>query len=411
MGHPPGPPAPDPSSSSSCSNSHHPSRPAKHGHYQPIHDSTPNPDQYTAAKNYDLMATLIHKLYEKDSNKEGSLEKFKIIHSYQLKHVKLQKGDRVTPAHIIKVMTAAKDIDSQAAKARSRLPQTPNEWRTYLNFHLSHMDGSLHEDMCHIVQTSSFDTTSAFWTETFKKIFPVETARDTLDRTLLSYMIWNEPMGLERWESVTLTLLQHQCHMNGTLPCDMPMNIAKGMEQQLERVVLACVGEKAAKLHDKYTSIYDEIVEAREHYHPITLEMYQQSNIRFIKYLKKQINTFPYEIVFGHPLPKERKTVEPNPQPTQLNHIPSVTPPSYSQVTQVGGQGYGGQQIPKPIIPQAEFKPKPPGFDDNLMAPTGILRTWKWHQVTKPTDRSKPRVHCYDPPSTRMHQQQVRILW
>jgi hypothetical protein len=358
------------------------------------------------------MSSLIQGLCaNKNTPKEENLEKFKIIHSYQRKHIKLQKGERVTPAHILKVMTAAKDIDSQATKARSRIPQSTNEWRNYLNFHLSHMDGSLHEDMCQVVQNSSITNTSAFWTEAFKRIFPVEIARDTFDKTLLSYMIWNEPMGLERWEVVTLTLLQHQCHMNGTVPSDMPLAIAKGLEQQLERVVLSCPGEKACKLHAKYSDIYTDIGEAKESYQPISCEMYEQANSKFLKYLRKQINTFPYDIVFGHLLPKERKVNEPNqvpfnPTPSslppQLNHIPHqpITDPSYSQVTQVGGQGYGGQppprQTPTPY-PVKEFKPKPFGFDTNLVAPTGIIRTFKWNQNTKPADGSA-RIPCNDPP-------------
>jgi hypothetical protein len=350
------------------------------------------------------LLAVAHALQQQFSAKGNPMEKFKMNYSFQLKAVKLSKGERITSSFIIRTLTAAKDIDIAATKAYNRKPQSETEWQIFFKFHLAHMTDVLHEEMSSIVQDQSFVTPHSFWTQVFKKIFPTEIALDAFDKALLAYMIWNEPLGLERWEHITNTLLTHKAHMQGRGTRDICMCLAEGMAQQLQRIVMACPDSHSSPLFEKYTTVYAEVLDAREHEHPITKEMYLTANTSFLRHLRLRLNTYHCSSVFGHSLAKDTKI--PDHVPAQLNHMPTAPavpkPPTYSQVTQEGGLGHSGGQAPSNPDKSYTYnkfpdkKPFPPG-GLKKHAPNGNLRTYSWWQVTKP-DNSSVRVPCNDPP-------------
>jgi hypothetical protein len=350
------------------------------------------------------LLAVAHALQQQFSTKGNPMEKFKMNYSFQLKAVKLSKGERITSSFIIRTLTAAKDIDIAATKAYNRKPQSETEWQIFFKFHLAHMTDVLHEEMSSIVQDQSFVTPHSFWTQVFKKIFPTEIALDAFDKALLAYMIWNEPLGLERWEHITNTLLTHKAHMQGRGTRDICMCLAEGMAQQLQRIVMACPDSHSSPLFEKYTTVYAEVLDAREHEHPITKEMYITANTSFLRHLRLRLNTYHCSSVFGHSLAKDTKI--PDHVPAQLNHMPTAPaapkPPTYSQVTHEGGLGHNGGHAPSNPDKSYTYnkfpdkKPFPPG-GLKKHAPNGNLRTYSWWQVTKP-DNSSVRVPCNDPP-------------
>jgi hypothetical protein len=332
-------------------------------------------------------------------DKAHPVEKFKMNNYFQLKQVRISKGERITTPFILKTLSNVKTIDSAASKASNRKPQTANEWHTYLKFHLAHLEDSLHEEMSAYCQENDFHNAADFWTQVYKKVFPSDIALDAFDKALTSYMIWSEPLGFERWQAITNIMLTHKAHMKGKLPTEVPIYIAEGISQQLQRVVRACPEQQSATLFKDYTSTYSDILNARELCHPVTKEMYTTSNQMFIRQLKRLLDSYTSESIFGHSTSKEHKASDATPKVQQITReVPSSTPaeasppPTYTQVTQLGGQGYQGRPAPK------DRKPVPPGHQS--IAPTGLVRTWNWYTVTNPNDKVKHpiRIPCYDPP-------------
>jgi hypothetical protein len=367
----------------------------------------------------DAMFAICNTIKDTSASHTPHTERFKVKYSLQLKNVKLSKGERVTATFVIKTLTAAKDIDIAANKAITRKPQTDSEWQSFFKFHLAHMTDILHEEMSIIVENHTFTDTHLFWTQVFKKIFPNEMAMDAFDKALTSYMVWNEPLGIERWEGITRNLLAHKAVMSGKTVDDLHMCMAEGMAHQLQRLVMACPESYSAPLFEKYTSVYAEILEHKDDGTPVSSVMYDQANGKFLKQLKMKLNAYHGTTIFGHafkdskhpenpaPAPQPSQTMTPIPQ---INHVPKNVPPppSFSQVTQVGGQGYMGgaapSAAPQPaptyppaILPHvyANKKPFPPNH--SRTAPNGNLRTWGWWLVTKPNG-SGPRIPCNDPP-------------
>jgi hypothetical protein len=332
-------------------------------------------------------------------DKAQPVEKFKMNNYFQLKQVRISKGERITTPFILKTLSNVKTIDSAASKASNRKPQTANEWQTYLKFHLAHLEDSLHEEMSAYCQENDFQNSNDFWTQVYKKVFPSDIALDAFDKALTSYMIWSEPLGFERWQAITNIMLTHKAHMKGKLPTEVPIYIAEGISQQLQRVVRACPEQQSATLFKDYTSTYSDILNARELCHPVTKEMYTTSNQMFIRQLKRLLDSYTSESIFGHSTSKEHKAPEATPKVQQITReVPASTPaeasppPTFTQVTQLGGQGYQGKPAPR------DRRLVPPNHQ--AIAPTGLLRTWNWYTVTNPNDKVKYpiRIPCYDPP-------------
>jgi hypothetical protein len=273
----------------------------------------------------------VHELAQaiaQQGSKESSppIEKFKMNNYFQLKHMRISKGERITTPFILKTLSTVKSIESAASKASNRKPQTTNEWDTYLKFHLSHLEDSLHEEMSSYCQEHEFHDSSSFWTQVYKKVFPAEVALDAFDKALTTYMIWTEPLGFERWEYITSTLLTHRAFMKGRTPEEVPMNLVEGLAQQLQRVVRACPEQQSAALFKDYTNVYSEILTARELCHPITKEMYTKANATFISQLKRLLNSYTSESIFGHSTVKDHKAADPNPSLPKVQQLTKENP-------------------------------------------------------------------------------------
>jgi hypothetical protein len=284
------------------------------------------------AQQSDAIMAICNTMNNLNSNKTSRSEKFKVNYSLQLKHVKLSKGERITAAFVIKTLTAAKEIDIAANKATSRKPQTDNEWQSFFKFHMAHMTDILHEEMSTIVQRFTFTDSHTFWTHVFKRIFPNEIAMDAFDKALSSYMIWNEPLGIERWEAITKTLLNHKAVMSGKVASEIPMYIAEKLAQQLQRLVMACPEVNSATLFREYVNVYAEIREYRDEDRQVTSVMYDNANVRFMRLLKVQLNAYQGTTIFGHASTKDSKvneTITPTPQPSL--YIPCPTTNSVPQ--------------------------------------------------------------------------------
>jgi hypothetical protein len=352
------------------------------------------------------------------SDKTSRPEKFVVKYGQQLKDVKLSKGERITAAFVIKTLTAAKEIDIAANKACSRKPQTETEWQSFFKFYLAHMTDILHEEMSIIVGQHTFTDTQLFWTQVFKRIFPTEMAMDAFDKALSSYWIWNEPLGIERWEVITKNILAHRAVIAGKVSSEITMCKSEGLAQQLQRLVMACPESYSAKLFGDYVNVYENIRECKDEDQPVSSAMYDKANAKFLKVLKVKLNTYQSTTVFGYAVSKESKShehVTPTQQPPQqqlnvpvpqvptptsthqLNHVlkTDLIPPTYTQVTQQGGQGYMGGQAPPAPKPAYEKPKKPRPANWSLKAPNGNTRNYYW--LTTCRGLGEAAKACNDP--------------
>jgi len=189
-----------------------------HRHHHRSVDITPEPDK-KSADNMTNMVTALMQMAQamtdgnatKSKTHQGPshplVEKFKVFFHLNLKKVVISKGERVTPQYVVSIFNAARDINTAALKASNRQPLTQDEWNTFFKFHLTHMTGALHEDMVVLVHQGKFQDSQTFWTAVYHKLFPAYLAREALNKALASYMVWDEPLGIERWEAITKSIL------------------------------------------------------------------------------------------------------------------------------------------------------------------------------------------------------------
>jgi hypothetical protein len=135
--------------------------------------------------------------------------KFKMTYGLILKSVTITKDLRVTPTSVVQYFQHARDIDIQAYKACNILPSSKDEWSMFLKFHLAHLQGTLHEELYQRVHNNSFSSTQEFWLAVWKLVFPSCSSREVVTRAIASYMIWDEPLGLERWKSLSQDLISY----------------------------------------------------------------------------------------------------------------------------------------------------------------------------------------------------------
>jgi len=337
-------------------------------------------------------------------------DKFKIFFHLTLKKVSLSKGERVTPAYVVGVFNAARDIDTAALKASNRQPCTQDEWNSFFKFHLAHMTGALHEDLVILVHQGKFQDSKTFWNAVYQKLFPAYLAREALNKALSSYMVWDEPLGIERWEAITKGMLEYQGVMSGKVGTGHTFHMAEAFNQQIHRIIDNSTEACSAMLCREFAPFMSKIEEAMEDGSSLTEELYQSANKGFMKHLIKWLNKYTYVLTFGHTQAAPKKVVNP-PAPGQpsINHINTPAtesnpttprepaPPSYQQVVTEGGSGV--PPTPKPHIPAADKvlrynDQRPPPIDK--YAPTGIMRTWTLKMRTNPP--GGPRIPCADKP-------------
>jgi hypothetical protein len=287
------------------------------------------------------------------------------------------------------------------------------------------MTDILHEEMSIIVGQHTFTNTQLFWTQVFKRIFPTEMAMDAFDKALSSYWIWNEPLGIERWEVITKNILAHKAVIAGKVTSEITMYKSEGLAQQLQRLVMACPESYSAKLFGDYVNVYENIREYKDEDQPVSSAMYDKANAKFLKVLKVKLNTYQSTTVFGYAVSKDSKphdhitpTQQPNTQvpntpqrqlnvPTpqvtpltsahQLNHVfrTDLIPPTYTQVTQQGGQGYMGGQGPPAPKPTYEKPKEPRPANWSRTAPNGNIINYYW--LTTCRGPGEAQKACNDP--------------
>jgi len=336
-----------------------------------------------------------------------SMDKFKIFFHLTLKRVVLSKGERVTPQYVIGVFNAARDIDTAALKASNRQPCNQDEWNTFFKFHLAHMTGALHEDLVSLVHQGKFHDSKTFWTSVYHRLFPAYLAREALNKALASYMVWDEPLGIERWEAITKSILDYQGAMSGKVGDSHTFFMAESFNTQIHRVIDNSTEGCSAVLCREFTPYNIRIEEAMENNQLLSEELYASANKGFLRHLTKWLNKYTYQLTFGHHQASIKKATTNLPPVINHMHTPiqgsspttprESDPPSYSQVTIEGGAG--APATPKQHIPAAE---KVLRFNNSTaprlekIAPTGELRTWHWKQLTNPP--GGPRISCASKP-------------
>jgi hypothetical protein len=236
-------------------------------------------------------------------------------------------------------------------------------------------------------------------------MFPAYIAREAFEKALISYRIWEEPLGFQRWVTITNAILSYQATMLGRKLHHHAYFVYEQLHTQLSRTIKACPEQQAGILLRDFTNFNIAIEMALDQGHDVTLEMYQQACHGFIAFLTKWLNRQTYESTFGHK--QSTKLLGSSAKP-QINHIsarspnpsvhttPATTPPSYATVTKEGGQGPPPTKLhTSAASKQATFqKPKAQLAE---YAPTGFKRTWKWWSKTYHTD-GRPFTLCQDPP-------------
>jgi len=308
------------------------------------------------------------------------------------------------------VFNAARDIDTAALKASNRQPITQDEWNSFFKFHLAHMTGALHEDLVVLVHQGKFQDSKTFWNAVYHRLFPAYLAREALNKALASYMVWDEPLGIERWEAITKGMLEYQGSMSGKVGEGQAFYMAESFNQQIHRIIDNSTESCSAMLCREFAPFMSKIEEAMEDSSSLTEELYNSANKGFMKHLIKWLNKYTYVLTFGYPQSAIKKPSNPPAtSQTNLNHIHTPAeetsnpttprdsiPPTYEHVLTAGGAG--APQTPHKQVPAAEkvlkYGQKPPAMDK--IAPTGKQRTWTWRQRTNPKDG--PRMECAGPP-------------
>jgi hypothetical protein len=224
---------------------------------------------------------------------------FRMNYNMTMKHVVFSKDQRMTPAIALKCFGWAKDVDIQAHKAACRSPTTKDEWAMFLKLHLAHFHDSLHEQMCTLVQQHLFTSTDTFWMAVWKILFPACSSRDVIAKAFSTYMVWDEPLGLERWQAISTNLITYQAFMAGKTGSSQDRYVAEHMYQHMLRVVDNCLDMPAALLSRDILSFTDPIEVAMDAGDRISTSMYQKAFAGFSTFLQRRLSKHTYHVTFG----------------------------------------------------------------------------------------------------------------
>jgi len=368
-------------------------------------------------------------------------DKFKVVYNMTLRGTSISKGQRVTSAYVIKILGIAKDIDIQAIKASSRLPTTPTEWAMFFKFHLAHFQGALHEEMTTLVHANTYTDIQAFWDAVFQLVFPPYIAREAFAKALTSYMIWDEPMGIDRWRTITHTLVTHMAYMGGKRNVDLDLYVAEHMYQQLQRVVDSCPETNSLQLGRDFAPYNQAIEMAMNQGLVITTLLYTQAFEGFYGFIKRWLDRHTYVLIFGKEQAGTTPTTNTKSTPSTQNQIRNIqayqctihskpdpvetgsvqtesapsSAPSYTQVVQEGGQGLQGHDARPPAhkpklhnSAAAKAQRRTPSKLAKV-APTGKTRTW-WESCTTYNADSTLRQPCMGAPPPECNNPQCEYL-
>ena len=290
---------------------------------------------------------------------------FRMNYNMTIKHVVFAKDQRMTPAIALKCFGWARDVDIQAHKAACRTPTTKAEWAMFFKLHLAHFQDSLHEQMCSLVHQQLFTSTDAFWMAVWKILFPACSSRDIISKAFSTYMVWDEHLGLERWQAISTNLLTYQAFMAGKTGPSQDRYVAEHMYQHMLRVVDNCLDMPTALLSRDVLTFTDPVEVAMAAGDRVSTTMYQQAFAGFSAFLQRRLSKHTYQVTFGRnkasngipskPVkdaamfmlhgPTSTSSTSPIPTPRVQPTTDTHTPLSFQQVVVEGGVGHQGQNL------------------------------------------------------------------
>jgi hypothetical protein len=411
---PPPPPSSSSSSTSSSSSSSTPPPSKKKGGNPSIPPSSNSSEHgyHHLAKVIKPVTDCLVKLTElanKPSSPRpfSSKPKFKITYGSVLRHINISKDIRATPSSVLQCFNWAKDIDMQACKACTTDPSSPEEWNMLLRFHLSHLQGTLHEQMHHHVHSKTYTSTSAFWNQVWQLVFPPCSAREVVYKAVASYMIWDEVLGFERWASITRDLIEYLATMSGNPSSKVPF-ISENLYLHILRVIDGCTESASAQLTRDLAPITGPINRSIKNKQDVLASQYMEAFDQFVDFMQEWLNKHTYQLTFGRPqaipAPKNPKPTAPKATPIPAAPQPAPQPPSYSQVLNEGGVGSNPnlramhtrqEQARQFTREQGQSSYK--SYPQLEPPPAGVNRTWGYLQRTS-ARCPYGKMNCRDPP-------------
>lgn len=314
--------------------------------------------------------------YHKSPKTQDSQIKFKMESGDRVQGVNLRRGERLTSALVLQWVGTARTLDSAAMKARSRAPETPTEWATYMKFYVDHMEDGLQEVMMTKVSTGAITSVEGFWNAVFSELFPAALVKDAFEEAMKEYPIWAEPLGLERWEKVTKLLVQYREVVAGNTGDTLELAIAETLYQQLVRVIHQCKERPSQDLLRQLAMYQAPLNLAKATDRKPSVSEYIQTFKGFMLWLSDWLKLYSYEGTFGYPMTAVTGTLQSSSK-KYLRHMETISTPARRDST-----------------------PRKPPFQKSKLpqlAPTGKLRTWTWKQRTCPDNA--PREECATPAS------------
>jgi len=310
--------------------------------------------------------------------------KFIVHTNHALKGVVMQAGEKVTPAVVLKAFVSARDIDTQAVKAATRAPVSSDEWFQYFKFYLCHMSGELHDVMLSRVMSGLYADTTSFWHDVFMKMFPPHLVREALNTAISTYMPWDEPLGMDKWEAIVRNMLQYKACILHKYQGDAELLVSEEMYQQCHRLINACADQPAINLMHEWSTMSKPIERLLRAGMPVHAQMYSTAVGDFIELVKESLQRLTHTTVFGHSLAGKAKLIPAVHNISVPNSVESVvddmSPPTMAQVVREGGRGMLGASLRHVTAEQKrEFSQQQgcgPNRRQQQIAPTRKVRTW-----------------------------------
>ena len=361
---------------------------------------------------------LVKALKETQASDSGKA-RFKMDSSEKVQGVHLRRGARLTSDLVIQWVDVARALDSAAGKAKNREPDTPAEWKAFFKFYLNHMEDGLHDVLMCKVNESGFTSTAEFWCAVFHELFPKDLVRDAFDDALRHYLIWNEPLGIERWEKITRLLIQYLCMSAGMTGERLFWSIEERMLQQLVRVIHQSEEKQSQYLLGQFLNFQQPVLMAEAQGRQPTTVEYQLVIRTFMSWLTNWLKLYSYEGAFGHdkavPVGDNRVpdlSIRYMPKPPASSSMPATAQSSSSASATTSSNAAASYAQLAKAMAHAASNPTPAEaasqdskankrFEKQKLSdlgPTGKFRTWNWKQRTFPDEG--PRLSCNgDPPA------------
>jgi hypothetical protein len=325
--------------------------------------------------------------------------KFKIGIPQVPKGMVISRGIQIDGASVLQVVSDIRVIEKAIKVACNRNPATASEWNQYFRQFLAYMADGLYDEIDELLATHNICNMSQFFTILFNKLFPEDLVLEAFDNALQIYMQWTEPVGVERWELITRTLIEYREAKSGKTGHVLEAAIAERMYTQLVRTLHNCTPAASQGWLRILAQHNMAITAKRKIGECIPAALYDGVYETIMCLLRDETKKFGYETVYGHS--RANKLAAPmqcfeSAASLNLRHMkytPSTPVKQHSVTGQVGktyasavsGNGSNGFQK------LADY------------APTGIKRTWTWQSKLKPEadparpGKTLPRVFLREP--------------